>query len=137
MRKGYTVIDVLIIVVILGVLATVAIPAYRMIVRHSQLREVRNLVELTRAGARYYSNKHGITAIDPSKGQPAVWNSLRIDLPASPYCTYQITSPNATTRRLEVTRNSDGALLYTYDLPNGPGAVQATTDARYLNDLPP
>lgn len=135
MKKGYTLIDVLIIVVILGVLVTVAIPAYRRIIRRAELREVRNLLELTRAGARYYHLKYDITDIDTSEGQDAVFRSLRVDIPADSNCIYQIVAIG-TTRQLQVIRRSDSALLYTYDLPDAGGSIQKTSDERYLQDLP-
>lgn len=132
MKKAYTIIDVLIIVVILAILAAVVVPAYNKVVRRSELKEVRTLVELTRAGAKYYHGKYWITSITT----PANLSVLNVTVPSDAKCTYSIVSGAGNTRILEVRRTSDNVLLYTYQLPNGPGVVQATTDARYLEDLP-
>lgn len=132
MKKGYTLIDVLIVVVVLGVLATIAIPAYRMIIRRAELKEVKNTVELARAGAKYYDLKHGISGLTT----PGSLSTLKVDVPDDSECTYTIVDGGGGIRRLEVRRKSDNVLLYDYDLPDGPGSIKSTSDARYLQDLP-
>lgn len=131
MKKAYTIVDVLLIVIILAILAAIVTPAYNKVVRRSELKEVRTLVELTRAGARYYHGKYGITSITP----PANLSVLNVTVPPDAKCTYSIVSGGTTGRQLQVT--SSNGLLYTYDLPDGPGAINGVNpDARYVQDLP-
>lgn len=136
MKKGYTIVDILVIVVVLGVLATITLPVYNKIIRRARMREVVTLIALTRVGARYYDGKYGITSLTT----PGNIAALNVDLPPDPVCTYEIVDlddpPQDPPRRwLQV--NSSGDWLYRYQLPTGSGTINTDNpDSRYVQDLP-
>lgn len=139
MKKAYTLIGVLIVVVILGILAIGAIPSFNQIIRRTELKEVRNVVEAVISGARYYELKHGtITTLpisDPDPDPDPPWPALNVELPNNPVCAYEILPGGTTGKQLRV--SSGGVWLYTYDLPRGPGAINGVNpDARYVQELP-
>lgn len=131
MKKGYTIVDVLVVIVVLATLAAIAVPVYSRIIRRASMREVVTLIALTRVGARYYDGKYGISAL----ATPGNLSTLSVDVPPGTVCTYSIVAGGTTNRQLQV--DSSGDWLYTYDLPNGPGTINADNpDARYIQDLP-
>lgn len=137
MKKAYTLIGVLIVVVILGILATGAIPSLRQIIRRTELKEVRSVVEAVISGARYYELKYGTITTLPlyDSGTQKDWPALNVELPNNPVCAYEILDGGTTGKQLRV--NSDGVWLYTYDLPRGLGAINAgNSDAKYVRELP-
>lgn len=122
-------------VVILGILATGAIPSFRQIIRRTELKEVRNVVEAVISGARHYELKRGnLTTL--TTASPDCWYALNVELPDNPFCTYAIVIVGGTGRRLNVYSPS-AQWLYRYYLPRGPGAINgANPDAKYVQDLP-
>lgn len=136
-KKGYTLVGVLIVVVIVGILATIAIPGFRQIIRRYELEEVRHMFEATRAGAKDYDFRIGIGNLPTAA--PQCWEALNVNLPDNPICEYTIVAGGSTNRRLQVRSRPSGAWiwLYRYDLPNGPGAINGgNTDQKYIQDLP-
>ena len=124
--------EALVTVVILAILAVIALPMFGKGVRRAELKEVKNMVELTRAGAKYYNFKYGIDALDPGATQTALWAALKIDPPTvDAKCTYTI---NAGEKKMIVT--SGGSPLYTFNLETYKGTINSgNTDSRYLTDV--
>lgn len=134
MRKGYSLIGVLIVVIIVSILSIGAIPSFNRIIRRAEMKEVKDMVDSVRAGARQFVLKRGAIGI-LSITAPDYWDQLNVDVDTNAVCAYTIVSGGTTTRQLRV--ESSGLLLYTYDLPNGPGTLNAgNPDARYVQDLP-
>jgi prepilin-type N-terminal cleavage/methylation domain-containing protein len=130
MKKAFTTIEVLVVVVILGILVSIAIPGYSRLKKSTEYREALGFLELVRAGAKYYDLKYGISGLPTGTG---AWTALKIDEPAGPQLNYAIISGP----RLEI-QNQTGAWLYRYNLVNG--TTQKRTghaDYQYLpKDLP-
>ena len=130
MKKAFTTIELIIVMVILGIIASVALPGYSRIKKRMEYKEASGILELVRAGAKYYDLKYGIAALDPTAGP--LWTHLKIDDPPAANLGYAIVAgPD-----LQIS-NTGGDVLYTYTLPDGPGATTAEEDAAYLPaDLP-
>ena len=131
MKKAFTLIELLIVLVILAIITAFVLPGYGNIRRRAEYREASSLLNLVRAGAKYYDLKYGISHL--ALGGVAAWPAMRVDDPSSSaHLTYDIIAGPA----LQVS-NPDGDVLYTYTLPDGPGALTADADTAFLPaDLP-
>ncbi|MFA5069304.1 MAG: prepilin-type N-terminal cleavage/methylation domain-containing protein [Candidatus Omnitrophota bacterium] len=129
MKKAFTLIEVLIVVFIVGILAVASLPAYGKLKKTIEYKETSGILDLVRAGAKYYDLKYGIGGL-PVAG---AWDYLKISQPAGSKLIYQIVSGP----KLEIC-NSSGAWLYRYTLPNGPSEKNTGhDDFQYLpSDLP-
>ena len=135
MKKAFTTIEIMIVMVILAIIASIALPGYVEFKKRIEYKEASGILELVRAGAKYYDLKYGIAALDPTAGP--LWTHLKVDDPSSAHLVYSIvTGPAAGESDLQIS-NTDGDVLYTYTLPDGPGATTAEPDVAYLpTDLP-
>lgn len=130
MRKAFTLVEVLIVLVVIAILAAFIVPGYGTIKKRAEYRETTGLLNLVRAGAKYYDLKYGINHL--AGGGTAAWPAMRVDEPTDAKLTYAIVAGPA----LEI-RNPAGQLLYTYTLPDGPGVKTGHADTSYLPaDLP-
>lgn len=67
-RKGFTLIELMIVVAIIGVLAAIAIPAYRDYVKRARMSEVLNAFDAVATGANEY---HAVLGYFPSESYGA------------------------------------------------------------------
>jgi type IV pilus assembly protein PilA len=102
-QKGFTMVELMVVVVIVGVLAAVAVPLYGKYVKNARVTEatarIGEIVTSSKAWAIENSNASG-TPIWPSG------SSGLVDLSASPQFTYAISSgggANATSTALRIT----------------------------------
>jgi len=133
MKRGFTLIEVMIVVVILGLLVSITLPMYSKVIRRTGFKEVSGIVNLVRAGAKYYDLKYDLSAFDAN--DTTAWNFLKVDKPwdSGIGLTYVLTG--GTSPVLEV--SYDGNLLYQYDLLTGTGTTSEDPNAAYLpSDLP-
>jgi prepilin-type N-terminal cleavage/methylation domain-containing protein len=130
MKKAFTLVEILIVIVVLGILAAFLLPGYGNIRKRAEYREASGLLNLVRAGAKYYDLKYGINHL--ALGGAGAWDAMRVDEPSTAHLTYNIIAGP----ELEI-RSPDGNVLYTYRLPDGPGVTTADPDTAYLpGDLP-
>lgn len=125
MKKAFTLVETLMVLVILGILSAFLLPGYEKIKKRAEYRETTGLLNLVRAGAKYYDLKYGINHL--SAGGTAAWPAMRVNEPTDAKLTYVIVAGPA----LEI-RNPNGNLLYTYTLPDGPGVQTGHPDTSYL-----
>lgn len=62
-RKGFTLVEIMIVVVIIGLLAAMAIPAFQRVRQNSRKSSVENLVRQVSGGADQYMLENGVTAV--------------------------------------------------------------------------
>ena len=126
--------EIIIVVVILGLLVTVALSAYGKVIRRTGFREVTRRLNLLRAGARYYDLKYGLNTLAADE---TAWDALKVDKPSDSGAnlTYVITSSASGNPELEISYG--GSVLYEYDLIDETGTTSADPNAAYLpDDLP-
>ncbi len=81
-KKGFTLIELMIVVAIIGVLAAVAIPAYSNYVRKAKLTEVTNAMGAVGSAAiEYYQSRNEMPGAMTTRA--AIANSLGISIPTT------------------------------------------------------
>lgn len=96
MKKAFTLVELLIVIVIIGILATIAIPQYQKMVDKSKLIQVLIKMDVLRKAEKvYYAEYSGWLDIDPSYGDPKFDQKMSIlllepsDFRQDKYFTYQ------------------------------------------------
>ncbi len=133
MKKGFTLVELLIAIIILSILAAVSLPVYNKIIKRTGFKEVTNIVGLIRAGAKYYNLKYGVGVLAANE---TAWGALKLDKPtdSGTNLIYVITSADGDPA-LQVFYK--GNMLYQYNLKTGIGINTGVPDAAYLPaDLP-
>jgi prepilin-type N-terminal cleavage/methylation domain-containing protein len=133
MKKAYTLVEIIVVVVILSILASIALPGFKMIKKRIEYKETSGVVGLVRAGAKYYDLKYGLTELPAGDN---AWTYLKVDKPSDVYLVYEIVD-DAGVKYMRI-KNQSGDLLYSYKLPDGPReTIPEQDDMQYLpEDLP-
>ncbi len=130
-KEGFTLNEVMVVVIILGILAAVMFPVYNKIIKRTGFKEVASIVSLIRAGAKYYDLKYDLSGL---VGDSSAWDVLKVDDPTGSGTDLTYTMTGGATPVLQVSYG--GNLIYTYDLNAGSG-TKAGADSVYLpDDLP-
>jgi prepilin-type N-terminal cleavage/methylation domain-containing protein len=96
-QKGFTLVEILIVVIILGVITTFALPAYRNASRRASDREAQALLRLvSEAEEIYQSEFYQYRTCDATAGLTGCNSVLRLDLPLGGDWAYDCNSPGAT-----------------------------------------
>ena len=136
-RQGFTLVEVILVVILLSILVSVAIPTFDAIINRVEYKEVGIVFELVRSAAQYYHLKYDIKNLNTAD-QAAMWATLHIDLPGDPKCYYSISSAGDVRTFRVGTASSTPTNLYTYTLPsgdvNGDGALGIHPDVKYIQD---
>jgi len=117
--KGFTIIELITTVIILGILAGVVIPTFQKAIKRAAYREVKTMAELAKAGASYYDLKYGIAnlpvATYQSSNQPLLWQMLNVDRPPASKCDYRIEVDADTFKKLIVYSPPGGTWIFKYN----------------------
>ncbi|MFC1807019.1 type IV pilin protein [Candidatus Omnitrophota bacterium] len=137
-KKAFTLIEVLIVVLILGVLATIALPQFKQVIWKSRYREVFNIVSGIAKAEQLYLMEYGeYTKFDNMQcmagegyatGSTQVQRALSVDIPDDSYFIYLIepsTQHPNTTQIFFRTAAYDWAYSYNY---------VTNTWVKYFND---
>ena len=91
-QKGFTLVEIMMVVIIIGILAVLAIPRYQKYTLESKLSEVAVAVGEIKTGMEKYYNSHGnrYTDIPSSPGNDYLERILRIDLGQQKNFEFQI-----------------------------------------------
>ncbi len=78
MQKGFTLIELMIVVAIIGILAAVALPAYQDYTKRAKMTEVINFMAAGKTGvSEAYANSNSLTGIDNTKAGLAAAASIK------------------------------------------------------------
>ena len=101
MKKGLTLIELVVVLVVIAIIASLAIPSFKGIIRNTYISEVYGMASLIISGARYYDFKYdfdNFDATDPSQ----YWGALNVNIPNNAKCRYEITGGAHATKLLTI-----------------------------------
>ncbi|MBI4335499.1 MAG: prepilin-type N-terminal cleavage/methylation domain-containing protein [Candidatus Omnitrophica bacterium] len=108
MRKGFTLLELLVVIVIIGILASIAIPNYQGMVEKSKADQAKTYLKVIRTGEKiYYANNTSYTACG---GAVDIKSKLGAEITEENY-TFSVTSSAETTFLATAARNSDGKTI--------------------------
>ncbi len=109
-KKGFTLFEVLIVVIIMGVLATIALPTYHKVVRKSRVADGLNSLDMLAGAQEKYFMEHGFYAQNINELK-APFKESRPQDPSNPFTdiiTTNFTYSKDATRNCIVARSSTG-----------------------------
>ena len=66
-QKGFTLVELMVVVVIIGILVAIAIPMYNITLENAKEKQTRLILGLLRSSCCIYTEKGGQPTIDPSR----------------------------------------------------------------------
>ena len=119
-KKGFTLAEILVVVVVIGVVASLAVPSYFSTVEQSRSNEARTNLSIIHMGEKIYQLNNGVFW-DPPIKPPTVGTintGLGVDISATYYTTFTFSNVTATTYTVTLTRNlvagGKGLKTFTY-----------------------
>jgi type IV pilus assembly protein PilA len=123
-QKGFTLIELMIVVAIIGILAAIAIPAYNDFTIRSKVTEVVNMVGVCKTSVAEYFQSKGTLPATATEAGCSTTDSLLAKAPT--VAAGVITSTAIGSLATQLTNNSSGKdLVYTPVQAGGSGAITA------------
>jgi prepilin-type N-terminal cleavage/methylation domain-containing protein len=121
-RSGFSLLEIIIVIIIIGVLASLALPRFFNMIEVSRATEALNTMAVVKRAADRCAVMAGATGV-PLFANCVTWAQLGIGDPGSvpgAYFTYYVTYTAATSNwQISATRVGSGAILLTYNIPTG------------------
>ncbi len=128
MRKGFTLVELIIVVVIIGILATFAMPQFAKTKERTLDKEAQANLKLIQAAEKIYRMENDLGTYYPGGAATnditAINDNLKLSLPASnTNWTYAVTATDPATANATATRVGSGARVWTILLTSGASDV--------------
>jgi len=90
MKKAFTLIELLIVIIIIGILATIAIPQYEKMVQRAKIAGALPKLQQIMTAEKLYYMEHGAysTIVGPGGAHAPDWESIDIDNPCDSHFVY-------------------------------------------------
>ena len=105
-KKGFTLVELIVVVIVIGILATVAVPQYLKATERAKLGKARNAMALIAQGEKLYRadlDTYINTALDANNAVLGPYVEL-VDVDADPDWSYQVTGAGAGAFLITATR---------------------------------
>lgn len=128
---GFTLTEVMVVVVIVGILATIAIPTYNKMVEQARVSEAKAMIAAIVSAEKAYRRRNNGVFLQIDENVDDFVNKLRVDIYDSAYFDYKVKSDNTSIYfKVTATVNADGKLqgglpeggtvFYNYNRNNDP-----------------